>query len=60
MHQERWWRKLPEEGAKTLKGGADQWKGGADRPHLAAVRPPVASGVFSILPESARDVSRGG
>jgi len=60
MHQERRWRKLSEEGGQNPRGGTGRRYGGAGRPHLAAARPPVASGVFSILPESSRDVSRGG
>ena len=38
---------------------AGRRQGGASRPHLAAARPPVAPGAFSILPESSRDVSHG-
>jgi len=49
-----------EEGAETLKGGTDRRYGGASQPHLVAARPLVASGAFSILPESCRNVSRGG
>jgi len=45
--------------AKTLRG-CRLALGWAGRPHLAAARPPVASGAFSILVESSHNVSHGG
>jgi len=50
MQQERRWRKLLEEGPRTLEGGTDRRYGGAGRLHLVASAPPalrVSSRVFS-------------
>ena len=49
MHQERRWRKLPEEGAETLKGGAG-------RPHLAASGHPALQVSSKVFPRPVRDL----
>jgi len=48
MHQERRWRKLLEEGAKTIEGGTGRRYGGAGQPYLAA----SATWLFGCLLES--------
>jgi len=57
MHQERRWRKLLEEGAKTLKGGTSWRSGGAGRPHLAASGPLALRLSSKVFPCPDRDLS---